>query len=368
MMKYFLSSPDLNESDYLGLKKLFEPHQEKHVNQPALEFEALLDATYQSKSLLLQSGTVAFQLIAHLFSFEVVFCQNLTFVASIAPFVQKGAKPVFLGSGTDWNIDEIFWDDVDRTMQSIQGTAAVVITHLYGNPAKAISSWHVLKEKYGDRLILIEDAAEAVGSTLNGKPLGTFGDFGVLSFNRNKIITTSGGGALLMNGEHAKKYEYGFHLATQAREQLPYYQHHELGFNWRMGDLNAQMGISQWKQLPQKLSLRRRNFQMYFQELHPEFSFQPETPSAVSNRWITAIHHPNLEPEKAVLALKNEGIESRMIWKPMHLQPIFKGATVITRNVETELFQTGICLPSGSNLNEEAIFYIIQRIKNTELT
>ncbi len=367
-MKYFLSSPDLNDADFLGLKKLFEPHQEQHVNLPALEFEGMLDAYYGSKSLLLQSGTVAFQMLAEFFSFEVVFCQNLTFIASIAPFVQKGAKPVFLGSGEDWNIDEIFWEDVDRMMQGIQGKAAIVLTHLYGNPAKAVLSWQHLKQKYGDRLILIEDAAEAVGSSLDGKPVGTFGDFGVLSFNRNKIITTSGGGALLFNGDHANKYDYGFYLATQAREQLPYYQHQELGFNWRMGDLNAQLGISQFQQLQQKLTLRRRNFDLYFQELHPHFSFQLECKTALSNRWITAIHHPNLEPQKAVEALKSQGIESRMIWKPMHLQPVFEGATVHTRNWEVELFQTGICLPSGSNLKEDAVFHIIHRIINAALT
>jgi UDP-N-acetylbacillosamine transaminase len=367
-MKYFLSSPDLNESDHQSLKKLFEPNQERHVNQPALEFEGLLDAYYQSKSLLLQSGTSAFHLLAHWFSFEVVFCQNLTFIASIAPFVQKGARPVFLGSGDDWNIDEIFWEDVDRAMESVQGKAAIVLTHLYGNPAKAALSWNFLKQKYGERLILIEDAAEAVGSRINGIPVGTLGDFGVLSFNRNKIITTSGGGALILNGKFESWYFDGFHLATQARDPFPYYHHEKLGYNWRMGDLNAQLGVSQWEQLESKIHKRRSNFHLYIEELSPVFEFQPEAKNAVSNRWLTAIFHPKMNPLSFIKLLNASGVESRMIWKPMHLQPIFKGAKLISHNKETALFQSGVCLPSGSNLSNEVIFQIIQVIKNAELS
>ncbi len=367
-MSIFLSSPDLKPIDYKGLERLFLPHQEQYVNQPALQLEGLLDAHYSSKSLVLQSGTVAFQLLAHWFKFEVVFCQNLTFIASIAPFVEKGAKPVFLGSGTDWNIDEIFWEDVDRAMQKIKGNAAIVITHLYGNPAKAVLSWQILKEKYGDRLILIEDAAEAVGSTLKEKPVGTFGDFGVLSFNRNKIITTSGGGALLLNGEHGKRYHHGFYLATQARAQKPCYHHEELGFNWRMGDLNAQLGITQWAQLNDKIKLRRANFSHYSQELGSMFFFQPEMDNAQSNRWLTVITQPQLLPEKAIELLLKEGIETRMVWKPMHLQPVFRGAELISRGLESHFFNTGLCLPSGSNLKEEDVFYTIQALKNAGLT
>ena len=367
-MKYFLSSPDLNEFDHQNLKKLFEPNQERHVNQPALEFEGLLDAYYQSKSLLLQSGTSAFHLLAHWFSFEVVFCQNLTFIASIAPFVQKGARPVFLGSGDDWNVDEIFWEDVDRAMENIRGKAAIVLTHLYGNPAKAALSWSYLKEKYGDRLILIEDAAEAVGSRINGIPVGTLGDFGVLSFNRNKIITTSGGGALLLNGDFESWYSDGFHLATQARAPFPYYHHEKLGFNWRMGDLNAQLGVSQWEQLENKILKRRKNFQQYQAALSPILGFQPEANNSFSSRWLTAVTHPHLNPLEFIEKLKHQGIESRMIWKPMHLQPIFNGAQLFSQNKETVLFETGVCLPSGSNLSENAIFEIIETIKNSRLT
>ena len=367
-MKYYLSSPDLNDLDHQNLKKLFEPKQERHVNQPALEFEGIMDAYYQSKSLLLQSGTSAFHLLAHWFSFDVVFCQNLTFIASIAPFVQKGARPVFLGSGTDWNVDEIFWEDVDRAMENIRGKAAIVVTHLYGNPANAALSWSYLKEKYGDRLILIEDAAEAVGSCINGKPVGTLGDFGVLSFNRNKIITTSGGGALILNGKFKDWYSDGFHLATQARDPFPYYHHEKLGYNWRMGDLNAQLGVSQWKQLDDKMKKRRNNFQQYQEALSPHFEFQPEAKNSLSNRWLTAISHPKMNPLSFIDLLNSQGIESRMIWKPMHLQPVFKGAQVISHHKETALFHSGICLPSGSNLSLEAIFQIIQAIKNAELS
>jgi len=362
-MKYFLSSPDLNEKDFKAIENLFLPHQERHVNQPALQFESLLDNYYQSKSLVLQSGTVAFQLLAHWYKFEVVFCQNLTFIASIAPFVQQGAVPVFLGSGSDWNIDEIFWEEVDQRMQKIKGKAAIVLTHLYGNPSLATLSWNFLKEKYGDRLILIEDAAEAVGSTIHGKPVGTFGDFGILSFNRNKIITTSGGGALLLNGENQSKYHHGFYLATQARAAQPYYHHEELGFNWRMGDLNAQLGCSQWDQLEDKIQKRRQHFDTYFKALSNAFAFQQEHHHCTSNRWLTALTHPQLDPSTTIEVLKKVGIETRMIWKPMHLQPVFKDAEVISNHYEDQLFQNGLCLPSGSNLNEEAIFQIIHSIK-----
>ena len=367
-MKYFLSSPDLNDRDYHNLNPLFEPHQEKQVNLPALEFESLMDAYFESKTLALQSGTVALQLLAHWFRFDVVFCQNFTFIASIAPFVERGARPIFLGSGSDWNVDEKFWEDVDQKMKSIRGKAAIVVTHLYGNPAKAVLSWHTLKQKYGDQLILIEDAAEAVGSRINGKPVGTFGDFGILSFNRNKIITTSGGGALILNGDFSTWYSDGFHLATQAREPFPYYHHEKLGFNWRMGDLNAQLGVSQWGQLEEKIQKRRGNFQCYFQALGNEFAFQSENQNAFSNRWLTAITHPQMNPLVFIETLKKHGIESRMLWKPMHLQPVFKGTEVITSHLETELFQWGVCLPSGSNLENDDIFNIIDAISKTDLS
>lgn len=365
-MKYFLSSPDFNEKDYQALQVLFQTGQERYVNQPALTFEALLDAYYQQKSLVLQSGTACFQLLAHWYNFETVFCQNLTFIASVAPFVQKGATPVFLGSGVDWNVDPSFFEEVENIMNQTKGKAALIVTHLYGNPADAVRYWHTLKEKFGDRLILIEDAAEAVGSEINGKPVGTFGDYAVLSFNRNKIVSTSGGGALLMSQSHAYRYENGFYWATQAREPVLHYEHKNTGFNWRMGDINATLGASQWLQLTEKVIHRNGHFNQYFSALSTEFQFQPEPLDGKSNRWLTAVYHANWNEEKRnemISFLKNQGIESRPIWKPMSSQPIFATARVYSSQLEMKLFGQGICLPSGSNLKGNDLEIIIEAIK-----
>ena len=305
----------------------------------------------------LQSGTAAIHLGLQLLGVQngdEVLCQSLTFVASVNPILYLGATPVFVGSEKEtWNMcpDALEKAILNRLENGIQ-PKAILLVHLYGMPAK-MDEIVTLSRKYN--IPILEDAAEALGSTYHGKPCGTFGDFGVLSFNGNKIITTSGGGALICHSETAKKK--AIFLATQAKEDAIHYEHKQIGYNYRMSNISASIGLGQLEVLSKHIQLRRQNhafYQQLFDTLSEVTLHQESNENFISNHWLNVIQLASFEQREALrLHLENNNIESRPVWKPMHLQPLFQDNLYFGDDLETELFNIGLCLPSGSSLSAE---------------
>jgi len=314
----------------------------------------------------LSSGTGAIHLGLQLLGVgrgDEVLCQSFTFSASANPILYLGATPIFVDSEKEtWNISpELLEDAIKNRLKEGIKPKTIVAVHLYGMPYN-IKDIHEIAEKYN--IPVLEDSAEALGSTYYGRKCGTFGDIAVLSFNGNKIITTSGGGALVSkNKEHTDKAVY---LATQARDNAIHYQHSEIGYNYRMSNVLAGIGRGQMEVLDERVFARRANYQYYYDNLKaiPEIEFLNEPPGLSSNRWLTCILTPSYEIRECIrLALLDENIESRPLWKPMHLQPVFQNYLNFSDGTSEELFERGLCLPSGSNLLKEDLTQIVSIIK-----
>jgi dTDP-4-amino-4,6-dideoxygalactose transaminase len=254
-------------------------------------------------------------------------------------------------------------DAIKDRMENGRKPKAIILVHLYGMPAR-IDEIMTIARKY--EIPVIEDAAEALGSTYNGKKLGTFGDLGIFSFNGNKIITTSGGGALVSeNASWIKKAKF---LATQARDQAAHYQHSEIGYNYRLSNICAGIGRGQLKVLDDRVKSRRRVFGEYQKAFHGigGISFQPEPVNAFSNRWLTCMlmgDKTKMDATQLRIELEKQNIESRPLWKPMHLQPVFANAPHYGGSVSEQLFSKGICLPSGSNMTDDDLNRVIDAVK-----
>jgi dTDP-4-amino-4,6-dideoxygalactose transaminase len=330
----------------------------------------------------LSAGTAALHLaliLSDVNQDDLVICQSFTFSASANPITYQGAIPVFVDSEEEtWNMCPVQLEKAIKACISgeieIKGKGkiepkkpkAIIPVHLYGMPAK-MDEIMAIANKYD--IPVIEDAAESLGSTYKDKQTGTFGKFSILSFNGNKIITTSGGGALLSNDEALiQKARF---LATQARDPAPHYQHSHIGFNYRMSNIVAGIGRGQMEVLPERVKQRRAVYQWYneyFQNVNNTKGYnivlQPEAEGSLSNRWLTAVlidpeQNKGLSREQLRLALEQENIESRPLWKPMHLQPVFEYAPFFGDGISEKLFDQGLCLPSGSNMTEKDM----QRIK-----
>lgn len=310
----------------------------------------------------LNSGTAAIHLGLQLLRVQkgdVVLCQSLTFIASVNPILYLGATPVFIGSEKEtWNLCPIALEEaiLNQLNKGIQ-PKAIVVVHLYGMPAK-MNEISTISKKYN--IPILEDAAEALGSSYTNQPCGTFGDFGVFSFNGNKVITTSGGGALICHSEADMKK--AVFLATQAKEDAVHYEHTQVGYNYRMSNISASIGLGQMEVLQNHIQARRQNHTFYkllidtFSDvtLHQE----PNDPF-ISNHWLNVIQLTSLEQREALrLHLEKYNIESRPVWKPMHLQPLFQDSLYFGDNLASQLFHNGLCLPSGSNLAEEDLVRI----------
>ena len=298
---------------------------------------------------------------------DIVLCQSFTFSASANPIVYLGATPVFIDSEKDtWNMDPLFLEEaIKYYLSKNKKPKAIIPVHLYGMPAKLDEIIRIAKQY---DIPIIEDAAEALGSTYHNKACGSFGDMGVLSFNGNKIITTSSGGALLSSKEAwIKKARF---LATQARDEAPHYQHSHIGYNYRLSNVLAGIGRGQMLVLHERVIQRRINFAFYQNSLSDidGISFQPECKENFSNRWLTCIlvdpaKTGGVTREDIRLHLEKENIESRPLWKPMHLQPVFADAPYFGSQVSEKLFEQGLCLPSGSNLLAEDLHRVVSNMK-----
>ena len=320
----------------------------------------------------LSAGTAALHLGLILLGVEPgdeVICQSFTFAASANPIAYLEATPVFVDSEKDtWNMDPVLLEMAikDRLAKTGRLPKAIIPVHLYGMPVKMGEVMEVAN-RYG--IPVLEDSAEALGSEYKGRKCGTFGEYGVLSFNGNKMITTSGGGALICpNEEKAKRALF---YATQAREQAPHYQHEKIGYNYRMSNICAGIGRGQMFVLDEHVTRRRAIHDLYVKLLAGvkgvKVMCQPEGEGFNSNYWLTCI---TVEPEEAGftredvrLALDEENIESRPLWKPMHLQPVFKDAPYYGNGTSERLFEIGLCLPSGPTLTDEDVERVTKVVK-----
>jgi dTDP-4-amino-4,6-dideoxygalactose transaminase len=342
----------------------------------------LQNYTGRKHAAVVTSGTAAIHLgliLCGVQRGDEVICQSFTFAATANPIKYQGADPIFIDSEPEtWNMDlDLLEEALNERGDKIK---AILVVHLYGMPAKMERILEIAS-KY--EVPVIEDSAEALGSSINGRKCGTFGKMSVLSFNGNKIITTSGGGALLSDDEGlVQKARF---LATQARDDAPHYQHSELGYNYRMSNIVAGIGRGQMKVLDDHVEARRSLHQRYVESLNGEwysgdgtsFSSGSDSGSGIyflnepadysSNRWLTTIlvnpeETAGITREDIRVGLEKKNIESRPLWKPMHLQPYYKDEKMYSNGVSEFLFEHGLCLPSGSNLTEEEKIFVIENI------
>jgi dTDP-4-amino-4,6-dideoxygalactose transaminase len=316
----------------------------------------------------LSSGTAAIHLALELLGVgqgDEVLCQSFTFSASANPITYLGATPVFVDSEPEtWNLSPNLLEEaiIDR-IEVFKKPKAIIAVHLYGMPYKA-KEIQEISEKYG--IPVIEDSAEALGSHYQGTKCGTLGDIGILSFNGNKIITTSGGGALVTKQRDIK--DKAVFLATQARDEAPHYQHSHIGYNYRMSNVLAGIGRGQMEVVQDRVEARRKNFAFYKAALSnfDDIKFLEEPENSFSNRWLSTILTPDYKTREFIRkALEEENIESRPLWKPMHLQPVFSSCKAFLNGVSEDLFKRGLCLPSGSNLNHSDLYRVIEIIKTS---
>ncbi len=363
--KVWLSSPHIGDTELRYVHEAFETNWIAPLGPHVNAFEQGLQ--YQTKTAhaaVLSSGTAAIHLALILLdvkSGDTVFCQSFTFSASANPIVYQGALPVFIDSESDtWNMDPLLLRKaLEEAKASGRLPKAIIPVHLYGMPARMKEISEIATE-FG--IPVIEDAAEALGSNIGDKPCGSFGDFGVLSFNGNKIITTSGGGALLSND--VAMIEKARFLSTQARDSAPHYQHSQIGYNYRMSNVLAGIGRGQLEVLGDRVKARKNNFDRYknffskYNSIGFHIEFQDEPQGYFSNRWLTCIVvdpelNNGLTRDEIRVTMDAENIETRPLWKPMHQQPVFVNAKSYLNGVSDKLFKDGLCLPSGSNLTEE---------------
>ena len=368
--RIFLSFPHLGGNEMQYINEAFRESWVVPLGPNVDEFERRLE-TYLSASnvVALSAGTAALHLgLVELgvTAGDEVLCQSFTFAASANPVKYQGANPVFVDSEPDtWNMspDALERAIIDRKRVTGRYPKAIVVVHLYGMPAK-MSEIMAIAARYN--IPVLEDAAEALGSTYKGRKCGTIGNFGALSFNGNKIITTSGGGALICPNDEAERHVK--FLATQAREPMPYYYHKEIGYNYRLSNISAGIGCGQMEHIAERVARRREIHALYVKGLAslPGITVHTEpTADAVSNFWLTTIlldDSLQFSPEDLRQALEAENIESRRLWRPMNMQPVYADAPFYGDGCAERLFNRGLCLPSGSILTDEEIARVVDCI------
>lgn len=366
--KIWLSSPHLGYAEKTFVKDAFENNWVAPIGPALLGFEKDLES-YLGNDVhvaALSSGTAAIHLALLLLGIEAddeVLCQSLTFVATANPIMYLGARPVFIDSERDtYNMSPQFMEEaiLDR-MANGKKPKAIIVVHLYGNPAKILEIMEIAN-RY--EIPVIEDAAEALGATYNNQALGTFGDFGILSFNGNKIITTSSGGALI--SKNKEKIQEARFYATQARDDAHYYLHSHIGYNYRMSNICAAIGRGQMMVLHKRIAQRRANFYFYKERLqdYKSVGFIEENDAlAYSNHWLSVVVLEGIDPDIIRTKLMEKNIESRFFWKPMHVQPVFESFDYYGDGTSEDLFARGICLPSGSNMTEGQRAFVLTTLE-----
>lgn len=360
--KIWLSSPHMGGNEQKYVNEAFEANWVAPLGPNVDGFEQDLANSLKAPVHVaaLSAGTAALHLaliqcgVQH---GDEVICQSMTFSASANPIAYCGAMPIFIDSEREtWNMCPVsLRQAIDDRLAQHRKPKAIIVVHLYGMPAKMDDILSIAAEY---EIPVIEDAAEALGSRYKNQACGTFGRFGILSFNGNKIITTSGGGALVCHSQEDK--DKTVFLSTQARDNAPHYQHSHIGYNYRMSNIVAGIGRGQMEVLNQRVEARRKMHEFYldlFKNMEGVEVFTEPNADYFSNHWLSAIvidpHITGVSREDLRLAMQEENIESRPLWKPMHLQPVFADAPYYGTDVAEKLFENGLCLPSGSNLSDE---------------
>jgi len=365
--RIFLSVPHMGGHERNYVQKALEDNwvSTKGPNVPGFEHD-ICQHTNAQHAVALSSGTAALHLALHVLGVQPgdeVICSSFTFVATANPILYVGATPVFVDSEAEtWNMDpELLEQAIKATIARGKKPACILLVHLYGMPAK-LKEIMEIADRY--EIPVLEDAAEALGSRYSGHQVGTFGRIGVFSFNGNKIVTTSGGGALITADEElARQAEF---LSNQAKDPAPYYQHSQMGYNYMLSNISAGIGRGQLEVLEKRVKQRREIYSYYYNQLHEiegiEFLAEPKT--SFTNRWLTTVLLPEgVSPEMVRQALEQENIESRQVWKPMHQQPLFAGYSYHGNGTSDKLFERGLCLPSTSSLTEEDLDKVVRVLK-----
>ena len=373
MTRIYLSPPHLSGSELDRIKEAIESNWIAPLGPQVDAFENEVAAYLGVKSALaVSSGTAALHLALRVLEIgpgDEVICPSLTFVATANPILYQGAQPLFIDcEAKSWNMDPgLLAEILEKRARAGRLPRAIIVADILGQSADYDAILPVL-ERF--EIPLVEDAAEALGASFRGRKVGSFGHLIVLSFNGNKIITTSGGGMLLSNDENAiSKARF---LSTQAREPAAHYEHKEMGYNYRLSNLLGAVGRSQLSTLDQRVARRREIFDYYRKHLNDldGITFMPEMDGSFSSRWLSCILvDPQIfgaNREDIRLALEAQNIESRPVWKPLHLQPLFEGAKMVGGEVSEEIFQKGLCLPSGHAMTESQLNQVIGIIRDQQ--
>ena len=345
------------EQEYIN--EVFKSNYIAPLGEYVNKFEASVSSYAGAPdALALNSGTSAIHLALRVLGIgagDAVLASTFTFMASVSPILYQGATPVFIDSDESWNLSpELLKKAIANSPKKPK---ALVVTHLYGQAAKMKEICEICER---ENIAVVEDAAEALGGFLNGKALGTFGRLGAYSFNGNKIITTSGGGMLVGEKELVEKARF---YSTQAREPFLHYEHKDYGYNYRLSNVLGAIGTAQMEALEARVIKKREIFEKYKKEL-AELEFMPEIANSRGNRWLTtALFKEKGAHLRVIEALAKENIESRPLWKPMHMQPVFEGALAFTDGTSEEMFARGICLPSGTAMQDEEFARVVKIVK-----
>ncbi|OEK08469.1 pyridoxal phosphate-dependent aminotransferase [Flavivirga aquatica] len=368
--KIYLSSPHMGVSEQKFVADAFSTNWIAPLGPNVNGFENDLKEYLGDNKYVaaLSSGTASIHLALELLNVskgDEVLCQSFTFSASANPIIYQGATPVFIDSETDtWNMSpELLEIAIKDRIEKYKKPKAIIAVHLYGMPYMA-NEINAIAKKYD--IPVVEDSAEALGSRYHNQACGTLSDIGILSFNGNKIITTSGGGALITGSKSLK--DKAIFLSTQARDNAPHYEHSSVGFNYRMSNVLAGIGRGQMEVIDDRVEARRQNFNFYKSNLseYNSIKFLEEPNGFYSNRWITCIKTDSYNQREEIrLALQKDDVESRPLWKPMHMQPVFKHCLHFTNGVSEDLFNKGLCLPSGSNLSQDDLDRVLNIISKT---
>ena len=362
MDRIFLSSPHMSGKEQQYITEVFESNYIAPLGAFVDRFEDDIKRyTGTAHALALSSATAGLHLALRVLgigSGDYVLASTFTFIGSVSAILYQNAKPVFVDSDESWNISpELLKKAIAKAPQKPK---ALIVTNLYGQMCKMDEIVHICRE---EGIYLIEDAAESLGASYHGIQSGTFGDMGVYSFNGNKILSTSGGGMLVSTNEDwIQKAKF---LSTQAKEEHLHYEHKEFGYNYRMSNVLAAIGVAQIEVLDVRVNRRREIYDLYRKNMGKIYAinFMPEIPDSRGNRWLTTLTFDHTDPLKVIAALEVEDIESRPLWKPMHLQPLFKDAIVFEDGTSESLFKKGICLPSGSSMSNNEVDRVCQIVK-----
>lgn len=366
--RIYLSPPHLSGLELAYIQQAFASNWVAPVGENLARFEqAVCNVTQAKYALALNAGTAAIHLGLRALGVgagDIVICPSFTFIATANPILYLGATPIFIDSEAEtWNISPEYLEKaLIDCKQKNKLPKAIIVVHLYGQAAQMYEIQQIAQHY---QIPILEDSAEALGSTYQGRALGTLGDIGIYSFNGNKIITTSAGGMLVTDSKEI--YEKSLFRATQAKEKAPHYQHNELGYNYRLSNILAGIGCGQMEVLPERIRQRRSIYTLYQQFLANELAvtFLTEMPDSFSNRWLTCVlFRDEPQREQVRLALSDENIEARPLWKPLHLQPLFQDFHYYGAQIAESLFEKGLCLPSGSQLQTEDIVRITEIVRS----